>query len=185
MVERDARSIAEGEDVRLAEGGGGAATVVVLVGVDVRADLDAGAPGAADLDRGLVPVGVGPVPRLRAVVGDPEGHHPPGQVAHVLRAGQPLGGRQRVVAEGQDGRVVLLVVHAVGDAGHAGEQEAAGGAGLALPPRGAEDRLHAGADHVHVLVLGGSLGEPLELGDAAGRALHGAVAGGQRAPSGV
>lgn len=185
MVERDAGSIAKCEDVGLTEGGGGASAVVVLVGVDVRGDLDAGPPGAAHLERGRVPVRIGSVPGLRAVVGDLQGHHSPGQVARVLEAASPLRGAEGVVARGRRRGRELLVVHAAGDAGHAGDDEAAGGRGDVLPPGRAVVRLHAGAHHLDVLVLGRRLGEPLELGDAAGRALHGAVAGGQRAPSGV
>jgi hypothetical protein len=185
MVERDARSIAEGEDVRLTEGGGGGSAVVVRVRVDVRADPGRGPPGAPDFDRSLVPVGVGSVPLLRAVVEDPQGHHPPDQVAGVREAAGPFRGGQRVVADRCDRRTVIVVVNAGGDAGHAGDQEAAGGGGNARPPGGAVERLHAGADHLDVLVLGRSLGEPLELGDAASWRRHRAEAGGDRAVSGI
>ena len=164
MVHGDAGAITEREDVRLTEV---RRAVVVALTQPVGAQLDSGTPGAPDDERGLVPVRIGSVPGLGAVVGQLDRHHAPCQVAGVLQAESDLGQGQLGLVGGGVRADVGEVLRARRNACHASEHPPASG-GEGLPFDSAIPGLHAGADHLDILVLNCTLGEPLELGNTAG-----------------
>lgn len=164
MVEGDPGCVTEREDVRLAEV---RRAVVVRVGQPVGAQLDAGAHGAPDDERGLVPVRIGSVPGLGPVVVRPDRHHAPRQVARVRQAVGDFILSQVSQVVGIDGPVEAKVLCARRNACHAGEDEPT--VVKRLPLGAAVPGLHANAGHLDILILLGALGESLELGDTTGR----------------
>lgn len=166
-------AVGKRKDVRPALVGGGDGGVVPCRG-DMRTQHSARSPRATDRIAGRVVVGIGSIPNDGTVPLKDDGQLSPGQVPGVIEAASVLGGGQERVGRATRGDGGGVVVDALADSCHAGEEEARGtsrGGGVVdvFPGSVAEVRLNASAVDFDVLIIGRSLRETLELGNTSGR----------------